>query len=197
MSSAKREPACGPLDLTRQLKPDVLVVDIGMPGLGGLEVTRRVKKRFPRTRVIVLTMHASDDYARKAMRNGADAYVLKDANISELVKAIGEVMTGHRYVAHAICPDGMADFMRKLEKPGGEDAYDTLTNREREVLHLIADGNTSAQAAAHLGISPRTAEMHRLNLMRKLGTHSQTETVRFAIAYGLVSVSVDEGTLRS
>ena len=185
------------LDLTRQLKPNVLVVDITMPGLDGLEVTRRVKKRFPRTRVIVLTMHTDEHRLRKAMRNGADAYVVKDANVSGLVTAIGEAMAGRRYATPALCPDGIADLVRKLERNDTDDPYDTLTNREREVLHLIADGNTSAQAATHLGISPRTVEMHRLNLMRKLGLRSQAELARYAVAHGIVPASVDGSAPRS
>lgn len=181
------------LDLTRRLKPDVLVVDIGMPGLDGLEVTRRVKKRHPRMRVVILTVHTDPHHVWKAMRNGADAYVVKDANVSELVRAIGEVTAGRRYVTPALCPDGIPDLLRKLEKSGGEDPYDTLTNREREVLHLIAEGNTSAQAAAHLGISPRTVEMHRLNLTRKLSLHSQTEVVHYAMIRGIVAPGVNQG----
>ena len=171
------------LDLAQRIEPDVLIVDIGMPGLNGLEVTRRVKKRYPKMRVVVLTMHSDEDYLRKAMRNGADAYVLKEANVPELVKAIHEVMDGRRYITSSLCPNGINDFMRRLKRNGDQDAYDSLTNREREVLQLLAEGMTNKEIAEELDIGKRTVETHRANLMDKLDAHSEAELTRYAIEH--------------
>ena len=185
------------LDLVREHKPDVLIVDIGMPGLNGLEVARRVKAEDVRTRVVVLTMHVSEDRAVEALRNGADAYVAKDADISGLVKGIREVMAGRQYVSPNVCKDGIDSLLAKARQGTPEDPYDTLTEREREVLHLAAAGCVRSQIGERLTISPRTVEVHRLNAMRKLGLHSQTDLVCYAIRRGIISVDDHTGANRA
>ena len=175
------------LDLVQRIKPDVLIVDIGMPGLNGLEVTRRVKERYPRTRVVVLTTFSDGDRVLKAMRNGADAYVLKEANTSELVKAIREATEGRRYVTPSLCPNGIRELLRRTEQEQNEEAYDLLTNREREVLQLIVEGFTNRLIAAQLHIGKRTVETHREHLMGRLGARSEAELTRYALEHGLVS----------
>lgn len=161
-------------------KPDVLVLDLMIPRLHGLEVTRQVRKDCPGTRVIILSMHADEPYVMEALRNGASGYVLKDSTGGDLVKAVREVMEGKRYLSPVLAERAISGY---IEKPGESDldVYDTLTNRERMVLQLAAEGSTSAEIAGKLFISPRTAETHRSNLMRKLGLRSQTDLVRFAI----------------
>lgn len=161
-------------------KPDVLVLDLMIPRLHGLEVTRQVRKDCPGTRVIILSMHADEPYVMEALRNGASGYVLKDSTGGDLVKAVREVMAGKRYLSPVLAERAISGY---IEKPGESDldVYDTLTNRERMVLQLAAEGSTSAEIAGKLFISPRTAETHRSNLMRKLGLRSQTDLVRFAI----------------
>lgn len=161
-------------------KPDVLVLDLMIPRLHGLEVTRQVRKDCPGTRVIILSMHADEPYVMEALRNGASGYVLKDSTGGDLVKAVREVMAGKRYLSPVLAERAISGY---IEKPGESDldVYDTLTNRERMVLQLAAEGSTSGEIAGKLFISPRTAETHRSNLMRKLGLRSQTDLVRFAI----------------
>ena len=166
--------------LVETVKPAVLVLDLMIPRLHGLDVTRHVRKNCPATRVIILSMHADEPYVMEALRNGAAGYVLKDSTGGDLVKAVREVNAGKRYLSPTLAERAVNGY---LEKPGESDLdiYDTLTNRERLVLQLAAEGNTSGEIATKLFISPRTAETHRANLMRKLGLRSQTDLVRFAI----------------
>jgi len=169
--------------LVERLKPDVLVVDLMMPGLSGFDVTRRVTKKLPKTHVVILSMYSSEAHVVEALRSGAAAYVLKDASAEELVTAIREAAVGRRYLSAPFSNDLIDSY---LKRPGGVDPYDTLTPREREVLHLVAEGLTSGEIAGRLFISPRTAESHRANLMRKLGLRSRTDLVRFAFQRGIV-----------
>jgi len=170
-------------NLAEQLKPDVLVVDLMMPGLSGFDVARRVVKRIPKTRVIILSMYSSEPHVVEALQSGAMAYVVKDASPEELANAIREVFAGRRYLSAPYSNELIDTY---LKRPGGVDPYDTLTPREREVLHLVAEGLTSGEIAGRLFISPRTAESHRANLMRKLGLRSRTDLVRFAFQRGIV-----------
>jgi len=178
------------LDAVRRvedLRPDVLIVDLMMPGLGGLEVTRQVRKCSPQTHVVVLSMHGSEAYVLEALRNGAAAYVLKNASTADLVQAVYEVTSGRRYLSPPLSERGIEAYVER-GRTGPADPYELLTTREREVLHLAAEGNSHAGIAARLGISPRTAEVHRANLMRKLNLHSQTELIRFALQRGIVQL---------
>jgi len=169
--------------LVEKVKPDILVLDLMMPGLSGFDVTRRVTKRSPKTRVVILTMYSSEPHVIEALRSGAMAYVVKDASAEELVTAIREAAAGRRFLSTPFSSDLIESY---LKRPGGTDPYETLTPREREVLHLVAEGLTSSEIAARLFISPRTAESHRANLMRKLGLRSRTDLVRFAFQRGIV-----------
>lgn len=173
--------------LVERLHPDLLVVDLMMPGLGGLDVIDQVRQRAPRTRSIVLSMHADEAYVLAALRNGAAAYVLKNAGVKDLLRAIRAVLAGQIYLSPQLSERALQAYVDRARTATG-DSYDALTPREREVLHLVAEGNTSAEIAERLSISPRTAEIHRTNLMRKLDLHSQTELVRYAIKRGLISL---------
>jgi DNA-binding NarL/FixJ family response regulator len=172
-------------DLVDRLKPDVLVADLMMPGLSGLEVARLVTKRSPGTKVVVLSMHANEGYVLEAMRNGANAYVLKDGTADDLVRAVREVAAGRRYLSPPLTLRAIESYLQKAEATP-LDPYDTLTTREREVLHLAAEGHTNAEISSRLFISPRTVEVHRANLMRKLDLHNQTELVRYALRRGIL-----------
>lgn len=169
--------------LTERLKPDVLVADLMMPGLNGFDVTRRIVKRFPKTKVVILSMYSTEAHVVEALRSGASAYVVKDARPEELVTAIREAAAGRRFLSAPFRTDLIDTY---LKRPGGSDPYEALTPREREVLHLVAEGLTSGEIAGRLFISPRTAESHRANLMRKLGLRSRTDLVRFAFQRGIV-----------
>ena len=166
--------------LAEKFRPNVLVSDLMLPRLHGLEVIRQVRKESPATKVIILSMHADEPYVMEALRNGANGYVLKDGTAADLVRAVHEVLAGRRFLSPALAERALTGY---LERPGESelDIYETLTNRERQVLQLAAEGHTSTEIGAKLFISPRTAETHRANLMRKLGLGSQTDLVRFAI----------------
>ncbi|HYQ96289.1 MAG TPA: response regulator transcription factor [Candidatus Eisenbacteria bacterium] len=176
--------------LVERLKPDVLVLDLVMPGLGGFDVTRRIAKRLPKTHVVILSMYSSEAHVVEALRSGASAYVLKDASAEDLVTAIREAAVGRRYLSAPFSNEVIDSY---LKRPGGIDPYETLTPREREVLHLVAEGHTSGAIATRLFISPRTAESHRANLMRKLGLRSRTDLVRFAFQRGIVPLEMSAG----
>jgi len=171
--------------LVEELRPQVLVLDLMMPGVGGLEVARQVNLRFPTTKVVILFMHANEAYVLEALRNGASAYVLKDAGGGELLQAVRSVVAGSRYLSAPLSERAIADYVEKA-KSAPLDPVGELTTREREVLGLAAEGQSTGDIAARLGISPRTAETHRANLMRKLGLHNQTALVRFAIRQGIL-----------
>jgi len=173
------------VQLVERLQPDVLLVDVMMPGLSGIEATRQVRERFPRTQVVVLSMHSNEAYVLEALRNGAMGYVLKDSDATALVQAVHEAYAGRRYLSPPLS-DVIIDAYVNKSRETVMDIYDTLTNREREVLHLAAEGRTNADVASRLGISPRTVEIHRTNMMRKLGLHSEHELIRYALRRGIL-----------
>ena len=173
------------LELVRRLQPDVIVLDLVMPGLNGLEVTRQVKDGCPRTRVVILSMHANEAYVLEALKNGASAYVLKDSSVIELVRAVREVAAGRRYLSPPLSERAIETYIQKAQELT-LDAYETLTNREREVLHLAAEGHSNPEIADRLSISSRTVETHRANMMRKLDLHSQTDLIRYALQRGII-----------
>jgi DNA-binding NarL/FixJ family response regulator len=172
-------------DLVERLKADVLILDLMLPGLNGLEVTRQVQQRSPQTRVVVLSMYANEAYVLEALRNGAAAYVLKEASAADLVQAIREVMAGRRYLSPPLSESAIELYVQKA-KAAPRDAYEELTTREREVLQLAAEGQSNPEIADRLGISVRTVETHRANLMHKLDLRSQTELVRYALRRGIL-----------
>jgi DNA-binding NarL/FixJ family response regulator len=173
------------VQLAERLQPDVLVVDLMMPGLGGLEVVRQTSQRSPQTLILVLSMHANEAYVLEALRNGAAGYVLKDSSVTELVQAVREVLAGRRYLSPPLSERAIDAYVQKAQA-AALDPYDTLTAREREVLQLSAEGRSHAEIAAKLSISPRTAETHRANLMRKLGLHTHTDLIRYALKRGII-----------
>jgi DNA-binding NarL/FixJ family response regulator len=173
------------VQLTERLKPDVLIIDLMMPSLNGLEATRQLGQRSPHTRVVILSMHANEAYVLEALRNGAAGYVLKDSSAADLVHAVREVVAGRRYLSSPLSERAIAAYIQKASDVA-LDPYEMLTNREREVLHLAAEGYTNAEIADQLSISPRTAETHRANLMHKLGLRTQTDLIRYALRRGIL-----------
>jgi DNA-binding NarL/FixJ family response regulator len=157
--------------LAERLAPDVLIVDVMMPGLNGLEVTRHVCRCLPHTRVIILSMYSNEMYVLEALRHGAAGYVLKEASGTDLVRAVREVAAGRRYLSPPLSEPAIEAYLQKARNTP-LNLYDTLTARERQVLQLVAEGRTNADIAAALFVSPRTVETHRLHLMRKLGLHT-------------------------
>lgn len=177
------------INLAERLKPLVVVIDVMMPGLNGLEAARQIRQRCPNVYIVFLSMHAREAYVVEALKRGAQAYVLKDSQASDLVKAVREVLAGHHYISPPFSERSIEAYLRKIHTKT-LDVYETLTGREREVLHLTAEGHTSSQIGERLGISSRTVEIHRANMMRKLGVHSQTEVIRYAFQRGLLPLDI-------
>jgi DNA-binding NarL/FixJ family response regulator len=174
-------------DLAESLRPDVLVLDLMLPGLGGLEVAHRVRRQAPATQVVVLSMYSDTAYVAEALAGGACAYVLKKATAAELVMAIRSAAAGRTYLDSSLSSETIARHRNRAHTI--TDPYARLTRREREVLHLVADGLTSAEIAIRLAISPRTVDMHRRHLVRKLDLSGQAALVRYAVQRRLVTPS--------
>ena len=173
------------LKLVEELRPDVLVIDLMMPRMNGLEAARQVGKRSPDTKVVILSMYDDESYVVEALRAGAKGYVLKSSTSEELVLAIQEVIIGHRYLSSPLSERAIETYTQSA-KATKMDVDDLITPREREVLRLAAEGYTSTEIATALYISPRTAQTHRSNLMGKLGLHTQTDLVRYAMRKGII-----------
>ena len=172
------------LDLIRKHQPHVVLMDIAMPGINGLDATARLVERHPEIRVIILSMHASEEYALQALRAGAAGYLLKDADLLELERAIVAVARGETYLSPAISKHVIADYKRRVaEQP---EPIDRLTPRQREVLRLIAEGLSTKEIAFKLGLSVKTVETHRAQLMERLEIRDVAGLVRFAIRSGLI-----------
>jgi DNA-binding NarL/FixJ family response regulator len=172
-------------ELAARLEPDVLVLDLVMPGLGGVEIARQITKRGGKTRVLILSMHMNEAHVLEALRAGVHGYVRKDATAPDLIRAIREVAAGRLYFSAPFSGEAI-DAYRRRAAEAEADPHDQLTAREREVLHLAAEGLGNAEAARRLGISPRTVEIHRARMMRKLGFRRLADLVRYAARRGLV-----------
>jgi Response regulator containing a CheY-like receiver domain and an HTH DNA-binding domain len=171
--------------LVNKLSPDVLVLDLMMPGLNGLDVARQLNRQNPKTSIIILSMYDDEGFVLEALSNGVSGYVLKDTGSADLIHAVREVSDGHRYLSPSLS-DRAIEIYEQMNRVGTTDKYETLTPREREVLHLSAEGLTSNRIAIRLGISVRTAETHRAKVMNKLGVHSQADLTRYAIRRGII-----------
>jgi DNA-binding NarL/FixJ family response regulator len=180
-------------DLVEKTEADVLVLDLMMPGLGGLDVARAVARRSPKTRIVVLTMHSSEAFVLRALKNGASAYLLKDSTVTELVQAIHEVQAGRRYLSSRLSEKAIEAFVTRADE-GAVDIYETLTTREREVLHLAAEGLSNPAIGERLYISTRTAQAHRAHIMQKLGLGNRGELIAYAFRRGLVPSGPAGGT---
>jgi DNA-binding NarL/FixJ family response regulator len=173
--------------VVEELQPDVLIVDLIMPGMDGLEVTQHVTQHCPNIRVIILSMHGDEASVQKALACGAAGYVLKDSTAADLTRAIRDVVAGRRYLSSTLSERAIEAFVRSAQHAASDDDdYNQLTNREHEVLKLAAVGFSNTEIATKLTISPRTAEAHRANMMRKLGLRSQTELVLHALRHGIL-----------
>ncbi len=169
------------LDLAGQCQPDVVVMDVAMPELNGIEATRRLADLSPRTRVLALSMHKDSVYVREILRAGARGYLLKDSIASDLLAAVRAVARGEGYLSPGVSDAVLNDYRRHVTDP-----IDLLTSREREVLQMIAEGKTNKEIATALNLSVYTVDAHRGRIMEKLNLHSVTDLVRFAVRAGLV-----------
>jgi len=178
----------GAITLVKAQRPDVLIVDLIMPDLSGLEVTRQVRQQVPDTRIIILSMYSDESYVLEALKNGAVGYVLKGSSADCLLRSVREVAAGRHYLSPPLSEYAIQAYLRQAQT-APLDPYETLSTREREVLQLSAQGQSTGDIAAQLFISPRTVESHRANLMRKLGLHGQTDLVRYALRRGLLPLN--------
>jgi len=175
------------VDLVRKLKPDVIVMDVNMPRLDGIDATRQIHADIPQTKVVVLSMHTERPFVYEIIRAGAAAYVLKDSAITELVQAIHAAMTGQIYLSPRIAGTLVDDFVHHAPKQAPAEEIN-LTARELEVLQLLAQGKSTKEIAFHLRLSVKTVETHRRQIMKKLDIHSVAELTKYAIRHGLTTL---------
>jgi DNA-binding NarL/FixJ family response regulator len=175
------------VEMAESLKPDVIMLDIGMPNLNGIEATRQIVQKLPRTRVVVLSMHSDESYVLKALKSGARGYLLKDSAESDILNAIRAVSEGKAYFSPEISKMLVDDYMRQMQQRGVEDSYELLTAREREILQLLAEGKSNKDISSALNLSPYTVETHRSNILQKLNLHSLPELILYAVRKGVIT----------
>jgi DNA-binding NarL/FixJ family response regulator len=173
--------------LTKSLKPDVVIMDIGMANLNGIEAARQMTQERPELGVMILSMHSDESYVLRALRAGARGYLLKDSAEPDLIKAVHVVAGGKSFFSPAVSKVLLDDYVRKLKRSGTDDAYDLLTPRERELLQLIAEGKSNKDIANLLNLSVYTVESHRSNLMEKLNLRGLPELILYAVRKGIIS----------
>ncbi len=166
--------------------PDVVLLDVGMPQLNGIEATRQIVKRLPHARVLILSMHSDEAYVSQSMRAGAAGYLLKDSAGEDLVRAIAAVAAGKSFFSPAVARIMADDYLQRLADRGIMDRYDLLSEREREVFQLIAEGNSNKEIAALLSLSPATIETHRAHILQKLDVHNTADLVLYAVRRGVI-----------
>jgi two-component system response regulator NreC len=175
------------VELAKSLKPDVVVMDIGMPNLNGIEAARQIREIRPDAAVVMLSMHSDEGYVLRALGAGARAYLLKDSATTDLVQAIHAVVEGKSFFSPAVSKVLLQDYMRKLQRSGAEDSYDLLSPREREVLQLVAEGKSNKEIASLLNLSVYTVETHRAKIMQKLNLKGVPELILYAVRKGIIS----------
>src|ERR1700736_4471336 len=175
------------VSLAKSLKPDVVVMDIGMPNLNGIEATHQIIQSHPEIAVVILSMHADESYVLRALKAGAKGYLLKDSAEADLIRAVRAVAGGKSFFSPVVSKVLLDDYMRKLKRSGAEDAYDLLTPREREILQLVAEGKSNKEVANLLNLSVYTVETHRSNIMQKLNLRGIPELILYAVRKGLIA----------
>jgi len=177
------------IELSERLRPDVVLMDMAMPILNGIEATRQIRKRVSRTRILMLTAYVEDDQILEALRAGASGYVVKRSDVSELLLAVQAIYRGNSYFSSSISDDMTAqDYLWKAKNGPTKGSYDLLTGREREVLQLIAEGHSNQTIANELYISVKTVEAHKAHIMSKLHAQNRTDLIRYAIRKGIVGL---------
>jgi DNA-binding NarL/FixJ family response regulator len=173
--------------LVASQRPDVLVMDIGMPSLNGIEAAAQITQSNPEGAIVMLSMHSDESYVLRALKAGAKGYLLKDSAEADLIRAVRAVADGKSFFSPAVSKVLLDDYVRKLKRSGTEDPYDVLTPREREVLQLVAEGKSNKEVAQLLSLSVYTVETHRSNIMEKLNLHGVPELILYAVRKGIIS----------
>jgi len=175
------------VDFAEAHHPEVIVMDIAMPQLNGVEATRQIVNRHPNTAVVILSMHSDESYVIRSLKAGARAYLLKDSAEADLIAAIAAIIAGKSFFSPAVRRLLKEDYMHQLAEMGAEDSYELLTNREREVLQMVAEGNSNKDVAHLLNLSLYTVETHRTHILQKLNLHSVPELILYAVRKGIIS----------
>jgi DNA-binding NarL/FixJ family response regulator len=175
------------VEMAEACDPDVVIMDLAMPGLNGIEATRRITSRSPRTAVVILSMHSDESYILRSLKAGARAYLLKDSLKADLIDAVRAAAQGKSFFSPKVSRVLKEDYVNELEVKGAEDTWDLLTDREREILQLVAEGKTNKEIAAVLNISPYTIDTHRGHILQKLNLHSAPELILYAVRKGIIT----------
>jgi two-component system response regulator NreC len=176
------------VEKVKELRPDVVLMDVSMPDLSGFEATRRVHEADPSVKVLMLTMHDEEELVARCLEAGAAGYIIKDAPATQLIYAIETVMKGERYLSPVVLKKVVAGYVKNSKRP--QTSYDRLSAREREILKLLAEGLTVKEIATRLNLSVKTVDVHKYNLMRKIDVHDRAELIRYAIQKRLIEVPV-------
>lgn len=174
------------VELAASHTPDVVVLDIGMPLLNGIEATRQIVEKLPKTSVVILSMHSDESYVMRSLKAGAKAYLLKDSAEADLIRAIRAVRDGKSFFSPAVSKLLLEDYIRQLQERGEEDSYELLTTREREILQLLAEGKSNKDVANLLNLSLYTVETHRAHILQKLGLHTVPDLILYAVRKGII-----------
>ena len=175
------------IDLIESLLPEVVVLDIAMPNLNGIEAARQIVAKHPGIAVVILSMHSDETYVLRALKAGVRAYLLKDSAESDLIRAIRAVRGGKAFFSPAVGKTLLEDYVRQLQQRGEEDSYELLTPREREILQLVAEGKANKDVANILNLSPYTVETHRAHILQKLGLHTIPDLILYAVRKGIIT----------
>jgi len=173
--------------MAEEQTPDVIIMDIAMPNMNGIEATRRITASNPQTAVLILSMHQDESYVLRSLKAGARGYLLKESVRSDIIEAIRAVSQGRSFLTRKVSRILQEDYVREMERRGLEDSYDLLTDREREILQLVAEGRTNKEAATMLNISLTTVETHRTHILQKLNLHSVPELILYAVRKGIIA----------
>lgn len=174
------------IEMAESLEPHVVVMDIAMPNLNGIEATRQIVGKRPAISVVILSMHSDESYVLRALKAGARAYLLKDSAEADLIRAIRAVREGKSFFSPAVSKTLLEDYVHQLQQRGEEDSYELLTQREREILQLLAEGKSNKDVANHLNLSLYTVETHRAHILQKLGLHTVPDLILYAVRKGII-----------